>query len=192
MINEDYNYDYIIITVIEEKTYKEIINLAISIGIRREQILPLRIFSIPFFNFEDYIKIKNSNISILSDYCDAGFLYHKFGMKFLSPTINMFADNENFYSFLLNLRENMKKKLKKVENEVEYEYMGQYTYPRGKIGDIQWVFNHDIYFESAAERWQRGVDRFNWDNYLIIMTIRSEEMAYKFDSCKRQVLSAYQ
>lgn len=182
LIDGSYHYDYLVVTVVNEQMYKEIVNIAVSIGIKREIILPLRIFQIPFFNFEDYIKIKESNISILSDYCFAGYLYHKFGMKFMSPTINMYADNENYYLFLQNLKEYMKKPMIKVENVIEDAYMGHFAYPRGSLGGVEWEFNHDVYFESAAERWKRGVERFNWDNYIVIMCIKSDEMAYKFDA----------
>lgn len=182
LAERDLQYDYLVVTVNDEKIYKEIIDEAISIGIDREIILPLRIFKIPFFTFEEYVEIKKSNISIVSDFCLGGFLYHKFGLKFLSPTINMFTDNENYYRFISNIRENMYKPLVKVENCVEDEYAGLYAYPRGRVGDAEWVFNHYVDFEAAEQRWKKGVERFNWDNYLVIMTIRSDEMAYKFDS----------
>lgn len=182
LISGNIKYDYLIVTVVNENTYKEIVNIAVAMGIRREIILPARIFHIPFFNFEDYIKIKNSNISILSDTCFAGFVYHRFGMKFLTPTINMFTDNENYYTFLSNLKENMTYPMVKQENTLEDLYLGIYSFPQGRVGNSKWNFNHDIEFETAAARWERGRQRFNWDNYMATMTIRSDEMAYKFDA----------
>lgn len=177
----EYEYDYLIVTVVEEHTYKEIVREAVSMGIKREVIFPVRIFQIPFFNFDKYIQIKQSNISILSDYCFAGFLYHRFGLQFTSPTINMFTDNDNYYRFLQDIKSYMSAQMVKVENEVENVYKDTYTYPRGRIKDVEWVFNHDVNYETAAERWKRGVERFNYDNFIAVMTIRSDEMAYKFN-----------
>ena len=178
---KEYEYEYLVVSVIDDKIYKDIIIEAESMGIRREIILPLRIFQIPFFDFDKYIKIKDSNISILSDYCFGGYLYHKFGMKFLSPTINMYADNENYYRFISNLKKYMYAPMKEVSEILDKPYRGFLSYPRGIIEDVEWEFNHDITYSTAAERWRRGSERFNWDNYIVIMTIRSDEMALKFD-----------
>ena len=80
--NMGVEFDFIIVTVIDDSRYKEILLQALEIGVKREAILPLRVFNIPFFNFDDYIEIKKKNISIISDSCFAGFLYHRFAMRF--------------------------------------------------------------------------------------------------------------
>ncbi len=177
----EYSYDYLIVSVMNDRIYKEIVKEAEEMGIDRSIILPLRIFQIPFFNFEDYIKIKESNISILSDYCFAGFLYHKFGMKFTSPTINMYANNENFYRFISDLDKYMNTPMVEVENAIDQPYLGCFAYPRGRIDDVEWEFNHDPLYETAAARWKKGVERFNWDNYIVVMSIRSDQMARQFN-----------
>ncbi len=174
-------FEYLIVTVIDVSNFYNIVDEAITKGVCREQILPLRIFEIPFFNFEEYIAIKDSRISILSDWCFAGYLYRKFGMKHLTPTINMFSDNKNYFRFISDLDKYLKLPMEEVENVVDKPYLGFYACPRGRLGDVEWVFNHDVNYETAAARWKRGVERFNWDNYLVIMTIRSDEMAYAFD-----------
>lgn len=175
-------YDYIIVTVDEDRIYKEIVSEIVSNGISRDIILPSRIFKIPFFNFEDYIIIRNSNVSILSDYCSAGYLYHKFGLKLTSPTINMWADNENYIRFLSDIKGHMELPMEKVDNIIDEPYKGLYSFYRGRLGDCEWNFNHDVIFDTAVERWEKGVDRFNFDNYIAIMTIRTDEMAYKFNA----------
>lgn len=174
-------FDYLIVSVLSDLIYKEIVQQAQEIGIKREVILPLRIFQIPFFNFDDYIKIKESNLSIVSDYCFAGFLYHKFGLRFTSPTINMFADNENYFRFISDMDTYMSMPMTEVEDIINHPY-GIYVYPRGRLADVEWIFNHDITFDTAEARWKKGVQRFNWNNYMVIMTINSDEMAYKFDA----------
>ena len=164
----------------DDKVLKQVIDEAVAMDIPREMILPLRIFWIPFFDFNEYIEIKKSNVSIISDYCFAGYLYHKFGMKFTSPTINMFSDNDNYYRFISDIEGHMKLPMIEVENTVNETYRGMFAYPRGRVGDSEWEFNHDELFETAAARWKRGAERFNPSNFIVTMTIRSDEMAYKF------------
>lgn len=103
-------------------------------------------------------------------------------MKFTSPTINMFSDNENYLRFLRDIKSHLAEPMVEVEGYIEKMYMGMYAYPRGRVGDSEWEFNHDATFETGAERWKKGVGRFNYDNYVAIMTIYSEEAAYEFDA----------
>lgn len=182
IISGDVEFDYIVISVIEDAIFREIVEEAIILGIPRDIILPLRIFKIPFFNFDEYVSIKNSKISILSDYCFAGYIYHKFGMQFTTPTIKMYSDNPNYYRFISNLEKYMNTSMVEVENIVDDPSPGGYAYPRGRLDDVEWTFNHDVIYETAKERWEKGVSRFNWNNYMVIMTIESEEYAYKFNS----------
>lgn len=173
-------YDFIVITVVNEYLYAEILNEALGHGISREKILPLRVFEIPFFNFDDYVKLLRSNISILSDSCLAGYIYHKFGMKFMTPTINMFTDNENYLRFLMDIRKYLNEHMTEKTDYFDKPFAGIYSYPRGKIGDVEWIFNHDVTFNTAKARWDKGVKRFNYNNYIAIMTLYSEEAARKF------------
>ncbi len=178
----NHDYDYLIITAFRNKVYDEILEQALNLGVKREVIIPVRVFEIPFFNFNDYIKIKEANISFLSDYCFAGYLYYRFGFKRTSPTINMFASNGNYLNFLKDIRGHLALEMEKIENTVEKPYLGTYAYPRGRIGDCEWEFSHDDTFESAVERWNKGTERFNYSNYVAFMTIRSEEAAYAFEA----------
>lgn len=176
------NYDYLIITALEY-VYDEILKQALDLGVKREVIIPVRVFKIPFFDFNDYIKIKESNISFVSDYCFAGFLYYRFGLKRTSPTINMYASsNESYLNFLKDIKGHLALNMEKVENTVDQPYMGFHAYPRGRLGDCEWIFNHDVSFERAVERWNKGRERFNYSNYIAFMTIGSDEAAYAFDA----------
>lgn len=177
------DYDYLIITTLVDKVFNEILERALDLGVKREAIIPVRVFEIPFFNFNDYIKIKEANISFVSDFCFAGFLYYRFGFKRTSPTINMHASsNEGYLNFLKDIKGHLALEMEKIENIVDQPYMGLYTYPRGRLGDCEWVFDHDTTFESAVERWNKGRERFNYDNYVAFMTIRSDEAAYAFEA----------
>jgi len=49
-------------------------------------------------------KLLNHDITIISNNCTGGFVYHDLGLRFNSPTINLsFASDKDFFSFAENL-----------------------------------------------------------------------------------------
>ncbi len=174
------NWDYIVVTTKEKNTFENIVSDALKIGIVRDKIVPLRVFEIPFFDFNEYVAIKESNISIIADYCYGGLLSYKFGLPFRSPTVNMFCDNENYYKFICNLEKYLNMPFDEVNDTVGNRYLS-YTYPRGKLGGVEWCFNHSDTFGEAVIKWNERVRRFNYTNYIVMMCIDTDEMAYRFD-----------
>lgn len=81
-------------------------------------------------------------------------------MRFTSPAIDMFSDNENYLKFLKDIKGHFKESMIRIENIVENIHLEIYMYPRGIVGDSKWQFNHDISFETAVARWKRSAGRF--------------------------------
>lgn len=114
-------------------------------------------------------KLKKQNISLLSNNCLAGILYHDFQMKFDSPTINLFFEQEEDYiEFLSNLdyystTEPIEKKSDKVE------------WPVGEIkkGDnkITIHFMHYKSFGEAKKKWIERGKRIDKDNMYILWLV---------------------
>ncbi len=102
-------------------------------------------------------------------------------MRFTSPTINMYAENDDYLRFLRDIKGHFATPMIAVENYVDHPIGGN-AYPRGRVGDSEWVFNHDVTAETPIERWNRGVERFNHENFIAVMTIMSDEAAHEFDS----------
>ena len=50
-----------------------------------------------FYHTHRRKKLKNQSITIISNNCLAGILYHDFQMKFNSPTINLVFETEKDY-----------------------------------------------------------------------------------------------
>ena len=173
-------YDYIIVTT-EEKVFKEIVLEATALGIDRKFIIPGWVFEIPFFNFAKYVEIKQANISILSNYCLAGFLYHRFGLCFASPTINMYADDEDYIRFLNNIDYYMNINMERGDDPLDKPYLGLYSVPSGKLGDVKWRFNHSISADEEIEKWNQRSKRFNRENFIAVMAIHIDEAAYAFN-----------
>lgn len=106
-------------------------------------------------------KLKNKDFSIICSNCIGGIIYHRLGRKFLSPTINLWMNQEDFIKLVLNLKEYISKDLEFIESE--------YDYPVGVLGDIKIYFNHSKTQEEARSSWNARKSRINYDNLFIIM-----------------------
>lgn len=79
-------------------------------------------------------RIKNDNFSIICSNCIGGFIYHRLGKQFLSPTINLFFNQKEFVKFILNLDHYLNANLEFLETDTDY--------PIGKLDDITLYFLH--------------------------------------------------
>ena len=46
------------------------------------------------------MRLKNDNFTIITNSCIGGVMYHKLGKRFLSPTVNLWMYDEDFYKFV--------------------------------------------------------------------------------------------
>lgn len=106
-----------------------------------------------------------ADFSIISCNCIGGLLYHDYGRKFLSPTINLYINSPDFIKFALNLEKYLNYELIEVKNR---------KYPIGKLGDILVHFLHYDTFAEAKTKWEERKKRVIYDNIFIIMTDRDE------------------
>ena len=133
-------------------------------------------------------KLVNKNFSILCSTCIGGIIYHDLGLRFLSPTINMYISNPDFIKFACHLKHYMSQKLRFIETEKGF--------PVAMLDDIVLYFNHASSNEEAAENWKRRKERINYDNLYFIfyyregMTLEQIREIEKA-SCKRVALITY-
>ena len=106
------------------------------------------------------MRLKNDNFTIITNSCIGGVMYHKLGKQFLSPPINLWMYDEDFYKFVQNLDYYLAQPLRFVE--------GAYSYPTALCGDVLVYFNHYHTNEEAAKKWYERRDRINRDNLFII------------------------
>ena len=105
-------------------------------------------------------RLKNKNFTILSPTCIAGVIYHELGHPFLSPTINLWMHDKDFYKFVNNLKGYLAHDLVFVEGIDET--------PTAYLDDILIHFNHYHSDEEAREKWNTRKARMNYDNLFII------------------------
>lgn len=174
-INE-YNFDYLIVASDFEK---EIIKEAINY-VEAKKIICGSITESNYFDFYRYFKIRESNMSIVSDSCWGGFVYHLLGMEFTSPLINTYILEEDFLRLISDIRYWFRFPLKEKTLKSPSE-----TYPIGILEDekgkkVEIKFFHDNDFTEVIEKWKRRLERFNYDNYLVQMNVMNEEAAIRF------------
>ncbi|WP_294240085.1 DUF1919 domain-containing protein [Pseudobutyrivibrio sp.] len=139
------------------------------------------------FDLFEYLKLKASNISIISDSCWGGMVYHNLGMRFATPLVNTAVEKEDFFKLILNLEYYMSCPLEK------YKERSATLPPVGILGgEVKIGLNHYTDFYEGKKAWERRVDRINYNNIFIEMdTIESEKDVELFKQCKYEKKVAF-
>jgi len=116
-------------------------------------------------------KLLNNNPSIISRDCIGGVIYHDLYLEFLSPTVNLFFEKDDFIKFTNNL-------FGYLSSEVTEIRLPNVSYPVGEITykgqPVKIFFMHYKTFEEARDKWNERVSRINKDNIFIINHIASD------------------
>ena len=115
-------------------------------------------------------KLKNTTPTIIASNCNGEFIYYDMRLKFLSPTINLSFDMNDYVKMLENLRWYMEQPILPYDDD-------RFEFPTGKLADIEIRFNHYDTFEEAVEKWEERKKRINWDN-LFILGIDGDNCTY--------------
>ena len=65
-------------------------------------------------------RLRNKNFTVISNNCIAGCILHDLGMRFDTPTINLFIPFPDFIQFLRNLKENLTKEIVDISGDSPY------------------------------------------------------------------------
>ena len=193
-VNEvDLNEADFVVVAIEK--WEEIRDFLLKKGVLRKKIIRDKVFELPNFDIEEYVELINSRVTIFSNYCLGGMLYHELGLEILSPTINMFCTGKDYLEFLENYEYYLDCEMKELSSDCDRELsqkIGEVyaSVPKGILGEkLVWVFNHDVDLSEAIVKWNIRKNRVNKQNVVAIMIIHSEEDAYQFEklSIKRKI-----
>ena len=125
-------------------------------------------------------KLENNSPSIIASDCFGTFVYHNLGLRFNSPTINLFFSKGDFFEFVTHLKEYLDSDVIRVSDD-------SVNYPVGRLerGDksVRINFMHYKSFDEAREKWNERKKRVDFDNIYIISVIQdaTEEDIKKFD-----------
>lgn len=118
--------------------------------------------------------LKNKNFTIISNNCWGGWVYRRFGLAYLSPTIGLFIMPKDYLKFINNLKYYLFEcDLSFIDPQCSrYKDTLQKNplfgkYPIGKLDDIEICFLHYKDEKEAKEKWNRRTSRVNLDNLII-------------------------
>lgn len=103
----------------------------------------------------------DNTVSIIAQNCVGGVLYHDLGLKFTSPTINLYFDPKEFLKYVLNIKHYNALTPQMVFDEKR-------GYPVGKLEDISVYFMHYTTCEEAKQKWEERKARINYNKLFII------------------------
>lgn len=119
------------------------------------------------------LKNKNKDFTLIARDCIGGIVYNQLGLRFLSPTINLFFIPEDFNDFCLHLKEYINGDLKEFKDE-NTNYPVGIIYPSKNASvnkPIRVDFMHYESFEKAKAKWDERKSRINWNNLFVVSSL---------------------
>ncbi len=104
--------------------------------------------------------LRNENITIFSQNCIGGIMYHDLGLQFCSPTVNLLFTPSEFIVFMKDIHYYIKQDLQFIATEE--------SYPVAKLGEVEIRFLHYHSEKEARNSWYSRRNRINWQNLFII------------------------
>lgn len=120
-------------------------------------------------------KLRDKNITIISNNCWGSFTYQKYGIEYKSPTVGLYILGHDFVKLCADWETYFKYELKFIpfEQASYYYALADATpYPVAKLGDIEIYFMHYHSEEEAAEKWYRRVKRINPEHMIFKLSQR--------------------
>lgn len=170
--------DFDFIMIMNDRSAMEIGKTITSMGVDVERLLHYKILEIPNLIFAEYVKLKKSKISIISNNCWGGTVYNTLGMECLSPFKNLFLEDDSYLRMLSNLEYYLR--CEPEEGGFAKDIHNGKKYPILKFDDVLVHCNHDDIFETAMNNWKRRVKKINRNNLFIEMYTDNRLSAERF------------
>lgn len=106
-------------------------------------------------------QLKRNDFTVISSNCSGMFMYYDLGLRYLTPTVNLSIEMNDFVKMVQNLKWYMEQEMTEVQDQ-------PYKCPVGILGDIKIHFIHYDGFEKAVLKWEERQRRINWDNLFIV------------------------
>ncbi len=173
----DLEYDFII--VLNTEHIKAIMEDIDALGIDRRKVIDGKIFRMPMFDFKRYISLVKDPVTILSDDCWGGYVYHDLCLPFTSPTVNIGWPVDQFCKFMLDPFYYLAQPLRmKREGDVRKN-----LYPVGVLGEgereVRLNLNHAPNFAYMKERWDRRRTRVNPNRIFVKLTLNQTQQCFR-------------
>lgn len=158
-------FDYII--VCSSRYFDDICKEIQRMGISRNKVIDGRVFEYAGFDYNKYINLIENPVTIISDDCWGGEIYHALSLPFSSPTINIAWKKSEYARFISDLSYYLEQPLQ-CEREGNF-HTGEH--PIGALGEgakkVTMELIHNFSFEEARQQWERRKQRINPDRIFI-------------------------
>ena len=111
-------------------------------------------------------KLRNENFTVLCSNCIGGYIYHRLGQQFNTPTINTYIKPCDFIHFCLHLDYYLAQNLQFIDTS--YDYPVAQLIGTREIPTITVCFIHEESVEDAKQNWERRKTRVNKENLYVI------------------------
>lgn len=134
-------------------------------------------------NRELRARLRNQSPSIVANNCNGGVIAHDLGLRFMSPTVNLYFAFPDYIRLLERLDHYLAlppEAMKPLEKE-----SFDSTCPCGALEDVRMAFTHYRTFEAARDKWFERARRVDMDNLFVILAQRdgcTEDDVYAFDA----------
>lgn len=159
------DFDYLVIT--SQDCFAEIKKEAMDFGIPERIIIDGSVFSLPLFDFGRYCQLIENPVTILSDDCWGGYVYHRLKLPFSSPLINILWDESEYLEFIQD-------PIFYLGTELQVVREGDFKKglaPVAQLGNaernVKLRLIHNTSFAQAKEQWDRRIKRVNTGNLFV-------------------------
>lgn len=114
------------------------------------------------------LRNKNKDFTLIAQNCIGGVIYSDLGLPFMSPTINMFIEDEHFVKLVGNLEHYMSVPATPVTDCFVDPKDDQIKYPKIAVDDVEICCLHYKDCADAIDAWERRRARINLDNVYVI------------------------
>ena len=133
-------------------------------------------------------KKMSKNLTIISNTCIGGRLYHDYDEKFLSPTIDFYMEPSDFVKFCCNLKYYLKCDIKPLPN-YRLEHLKNFFFC--DIGGLIAGFGHtNDSYDKIISKWNERKQRVNYDNIVVICTDRNV-LKEPFTKCSEDTIKKF-
>lgn len=132
----------------------------------RERFMSLVVFTgRRLYRWGQRLRLKNRTPAIICNNCFGGLVYHNLGLRFCSPTIDLYFTQKDYMAFLQGLEGYLQADLREVTDAPESFPVGELTCD-GK--SIRIYFMHYRNFAEARQKWDARRQRVDLNNVYII------------------------
>lgn len=128
-------------------------------------------------NFFKKKKLKNSDMSVFCNNCVGAMVCHDLGLRFNSPTVNLWMTPHDYIEFLrIVIVERKEYRIEEVDSPIlpnTYKIGDDRTCPKGLLNGVCKIyFKHYPTFIDAIQKWNSRFARINLDNSFFILIER--------------------